>query len=457
MSIFLVFYILLLGSDISGQKIRGEFPAHSGQQIQLKGFEGFGTYSIAEGRADAYGNFELNYSRDDFGVGVLMSGKDHRFIVILSGEDIYLSGEALGFTESIEVVEGMENRQFAQFAREQPLRENALSAWFFLKNVYNSDSLFLVQKKTRRDIEDEIKRLRDEERQFLQNLPPESYVRWFLPLRKLVSTVGTIAQHRPQEIPEAYTAFRNLDYADTRLYKSGLLKEAVENHFWLIENSAGPLDSVFAEMKTSIDIMLDFLIFDEKRLNEISNHLFNYLESRSLFTASEYLAISLLNQETCVLEENLARQLESYRAMKVGNKAPDIEFGEFTHFPGEVGVSKLSDLDFDYSLIVFAAGWCPYCMKEIPEIAAKYSKWREYGVEVVLVSLDETPQEFSRLTSDLPFIRTTDYKKWDSPIIADYYVFGVPSMFLLNRKREIVMRINSARHMNAWVDWNLIR
>jgi hypothetical protein len=43
-----------------------------------------------------------------------------------------------------------------------------------------------------------------------------------------VSSVSVIAQYRTNEIPEAVSAFRHMDYTDTRIWKSGLLREAIE-------------------------------------------------------------------------------------------------------------------------------------------------------------------------------------------------------------------------------------
>jgi hypothetical protein len=117
-----------------------------------------------------------------------------------------------------------------------------------------------------------------------------------------------------------------MDYTDQRLAKSGLLRDAIEGHFWLIENSGRPLDSVYVEMKVSMDKMIENLTADEQKLNEISDYLFKLLEKRSLFEASEYLAIKLLNEKSCTINSDLASQLESYRAMKKGNIAPDFSF-----------------------------------------------------------------------------------------------------------------------------------
>jgi hypothetical protein len=43
---------------------------------------------------------------------------------------------------------------------------------------------------------------------------------------------------------------------------------------------------------------------------------------------------------------------------------------------------------------------------------------------------------------------TCDYQKWDGQIVNDYYVFSTPTM-LLNSEREIVLRPNSIKQMDA--------
>jgi thiol-disulfide isomerase/thioredoxin len=253
-----------------------------------------------------------------------------------------------------------------------------------------------------------------------------------------------------------------MDYTDLRLYKSGLFKDAIESHFWLLENCGKPLDSVFIEMQLSIDAMMPLLVKDEKRFNEVTEYLFDLLEKRSLFRASEYLALKVLNETSCTVNSDLAKQLETYRAMKKGNTAPDIIFSNMSNIkaPGyatDVLPAKLSDIKTEYTVIAFGAGWCPKCNEELPEIAKQYQKWKANGVEVILVSLDEDTNSYQNFVKDFPFITLCDFKKWDGQIVKDYYVFGTPTMFLLNNKREILLRPNSVKQMDAWVDWYLVQ
>ena len=64
---------------------------------------------------------------------------------------------------------------------------------------------------------------------------------------------------------------------------------------------------------------------------------------------------------------------------------------------------------------------------------------------------------YKSFVKEFPFISVCDYKKWDSPIVNDYYVFGTPTMFLLDNKREILLRPNSVNQVDAWVDWFIIK
>jgi len=455
----LTFSLIALCSGIVAQSITGNLSLLTNQSIKLEGFSGLKTYPISNAIIDDKGNFQLTYNKVDYGVGYLMSSDEKPLFIILSGEDIEISGEALAYIETISIIKGKENQWFEQYAKEHPKREQALNAWIYLEKMYTADSLFTLQQTPQQAIAEEKQRIKSEDSTFLAELPNDSYVRWFLPMRKLVSGVSTVAQYRPEEIPLTIKAFRKMDYTDSRLYKSGLFKDAIESHFWLLENSGRSLDSVFIEMQISINAMMENLVKDEKTLNEVTDHLFDLLERHSLFKASEYLALKVLNEVSCTIDNDLAKQLETYRAMKKGNTAPDILFEGDNSTPGYGANNfpeKLSDLKSDYTVVVFGASWCPKCTEELPKIASLYPKWKEKGVEVVFVSLDEDNKSYKDFVKNFPFISTCDYNKWESKIVKDYYVFGTPTMYLLDKKREVLLRPNSVNQMDSWVDWYLI-
>ena len=457
---FLIVTAFFSSLGAKAQTITGTFPLLAGREVSLEGFDGFKTYLIISTAVSQDGKFLLNYSEAGYGMGQLVSADNRPFIVILSGEDIVLKGESFGHPETIEILKGEENLLFEKYATEHPRREHALSAWEYLERIYRMDSLFAGHEEPKNAIVREKQRIREEDRAFLESLDPKSYVSWFLPVRKLVSSVPTIAQYRNVEIPGVIASFRDMDHTDPRLYKSGLLRDVIESHFWLIENSGRSLDSVFIEMNMSIDYLIDNIATDEKKFNEITDYIFKSLERRSLFGSSEYLALKVLNEVSCTIDNDLAAQLESYRAMKPGNTAPDFAFREDVLAPGygpSDNPGKLSDLNSEYSLVVFGASWCPGCPEELSQIAGLYEKWKAHGVEVVFVSLDEDKQVFENFAGKFPFISMCDYQKWESPVVKSWHVFATPTLYLLNSTREILLRPNSVSHMDAWVDWFLVQ
>lgn len=450
-----LFIGLLFSSLLNGQSITGALPIFANQMIQLKGFNGFQDYTIDSISIDSIGNFSLNYTAADYGMGYLLSSDEKPFIIVLNGEDIVLKGEALSYTETIKITEGQQNQWFRQYTQDYVKREQTLSAWNYLEKLYTSDSLFITKRSVLKNIRKEKKRINNEEAAYLDKLPVNSYLKWFLPLRKLVNSVSVVVQYRQKEIPATRNALRQFNYADSRLYKSGLLKESLENHLWFLENSSGSIDAVFAELNTSIDVILSQSIENESVYNEITTYLLFLLEKQSLFTSAEYLAQKVLNETRCNITENVAKQMEAYRKMALGAIAPEIFFTPFTYFPAGVNAKKLSDLQADYFVVVFSAGWCSHCTQEMQELATFYPSWKEKNVEIIMVSLDENTKDFIQFAAPLPFISTTDYKKWDGIAATDYFVNSTPTYFLLNKKREIVLRPKDTKQINAWIHWVL--
>lgn len=444
---------LLTHGVISAQNISGNLTQLTNQEIRLEGFNGVNTYSINSTITNDKGEFVLSYSTKDLGVGYLTSTGNEQMLVILSGEDIEILGEALGYTETLHIVKGQENQWFEQYAKDYPRRERVLRAWDYLEKMYAFDSLFVSQKSLIKAIEQEKYRIINEDEYYLETLPSNSYIKWFLSTRKLVSSVSNVAQYRQDEIPEIIYALRQLDYSDQRLYKSGLLKDAIESHFWLLANSGKSLDDVFNEMKLSIDAMLARLVNNDLIFNEVNEYLFDLLERHSFFEASEYLALKVLNEGRCTINIDLTNKLETYRAMKKGNIAPDIIFDKAKFSDSKNTFKKLSEIESRFTLIIFGASWCRKCCEEIPEIVNLYPNWKSKGVEVIFIALEKDKKTFNGFAKDFPFASYCVNNVWESKVVKDYFVFSTPTMYLLDDKREIILRPSSVKQMNSWVDW----
>lgn len=433
--------------------VSGLLREHANEQVWMNGFNGFETYSIDSVQVDSVGYFELSYSNEDQGMAILAAEGGAEILIVLDeNEHVELEGNSLNSAE-ITFLKGPQNIQFDTYMQRHRKREAALDAWSYLAGLYEDPELH-SNGDSRRFISDEIDRLAKQDSTLLAGIPSERFLSFYLPLRTLTASVHSVATRRTWQIPAVLNAFRSLDYSSSRLFKSGLLQETLDSHFWLLENSGNSLDQVYDEMRLSIDYMILNLQTDSVALNEITSYLFKYLEKRSLHQASEYLALQLLENNGCALESNLAARLEGYRAMKVGTKAPDILFQGDLISPVDLHanqVTKLSDIRSKYKLVIFGASWCPSCPQELQQITRLYPQLKSTGIEVVFISLDTNETTFNKFASIFPFYSTCDYQKWECQAAIDYHIYATPTMYLLDEGNEIILKPTSSFHVNAWI------
>lgn len=98
--------------------------------------------------------------------------------------------------------------------------------------------------------------------------------------------------------------------------------------------------------------------------------------------------------------------------------------------------------------------WCPKYNEEIPQLVDLYKKWKANDIEVIFISLDEDNAMFQKFAANFPFLSICDFKKWKSKVVNDYFVFATPTIYILNSKREIVLKPISINQIDAWLNLN---
>jgi len=343
-----------------------------------------------------------------------------------------------------------------QFFGDFALRSEALNGWYYMRRLYEKEQSALFNQPTINQISNEIERLKNEEMKFLSTIQSQSFLHQYLIVRKSIYSVLPVLEYRKEDILNLVNSFRKINYADANLWSSGLLADCIRAHFYLLENNGSGSQEVYLEMTKSIDLMLDQLAHDNVKLNAISNHLFTFLEQRSLFGASEYLALRILEIEACTIDSDFANRLEFYRKLKLGNRAPDFVF------TGDVYRNKtwtsttfnLTEVNAKYKILVFGASWCAKCVEEVPEIIQHYPQWKSMGAELIFISLDEDPELFKSFVRVIPGISLCDYSIWEGRVAQDFHVFATPTIFLLDANHSILLRPLTVFQLNAWLELN---
>src|SRR5262249_48750434 len=100
---------------------------------------------------------------------------------------------------------------------------------------------------------------------------------------------------------------------------------------------------------------------------------------------------------------------------------------------------RLDGLRGKYVLIDFWATWCAPCVAELPRLQAAYAKYRDRGLEIVGVSLDETK------TAVTDFVKARDVS-WrqvhnasaGADLVEAFGVDSIPATFLVDPQGTIV-------------------
>ncbi len=453
---FIAIIILIFSANLQAQKLTGKLKYCAGQDISLQGFVGFKTVPLSQTKINANGSFALNYPVSYKGMAILQTADGNKVSIVLNEPNIVMNGLDLYQLDSLQI-NSPENKTYAKFSKEHTQRNAALAGWKYLLPQYQNVEILKQQTKHIDFIKAEINRIEQEDKNFLQSVDKNTYIAYYLPLRKFIDDMSLSINSYPEQIPALIQEFRKIDFTEEKLQQSGQLANLIQGHYFMLENSGLTLDSMFVQMNLSTNYIIENLNEQNELLNNISNMLFDYMEQRSLFKSSEHLALSLLTNNSCNLHKDLSDQLETYRAMKVGNTANEMFFTDTLLFNSNyTEQNTLTQIAGKHTLILFGASECKKCYDEMPKIIEMYPLLQQKNVEVLFVSLDTEKQKYKQFIKNMPWFTYCDYNMWDSKIVQDYYVFSTPSMFLLDENKKIVVRPNSVAHLKAWVEQKII-
>jgi len=231
-----------------------------------------------------------------------------------------------------------------------------------------------------------------------------------------------------------------LDFNESETIHSGLFEDLIQTYIAVVaDQKNGTL-----WLNEGTDAILKSLSTNPELKQNAAEYLFSVYEKKSLFEASEHLALQMLNDQNCSLDIKHKALFEQYRKMANGKTAPDIQLS---------AGQNLYNLKNKCKLVVFGASWCQKCTEEIPKLAQFYQSWKDkYQLEVVFVSLDTQKQAYQDFIKNFLWISTCDFKSWDSSTVTDYCVFATPTMYLLDANNSIQVKPISAEQISAWLE-----
>ncbi len=137
---------------------------------------------------------------------------------------------------------------------------------------------------------------------------------------------------------------------------------------------------------------------------------------------------------------------EPYQKVKVGAKAPDVEGMSIDGM-----TYGLYDSDADWVIVFFWSTDCEYCHDFLSEIRRNLNLKSDF--ELVTFALAEDEDEVRKTVKKmrLPGYHFYDPLRWDSKPFLDYHITSTPTVFVLNRERNIVCKPYDWWELEEWL------
>lgn len=146
--------------------------------------------------------------------------------------------------------------------------------------------------------------------------------------------------------------------------------------------------------------------------------------------------------------ENLARHRQQ--------TAPGNKYVDFTGENSRGLSQTLSSMIVPghYTLLDFWASWCPYCIKELPDLMEIYEEYGPKGLDIIGVAVRDKPQDTKAIVKKRSIPWKIMYNAQKTPY--DIYGFsGIPEHILLDGEGNIVSRGENLAQIKARLEASL--
>lgn len=144
----------------------------------------------------------------------------------------------------------------------------------------------------------------------------------------------------------------------------------------------------------------------------------------------------------------LAAHIKNLEQVAIASTAPN-----FTLTTPEGKEVSLYDVKGKLKIIDFWASWCGPCRMENPNMVKLYNDFKDKGLAVVSVSLDErkAPWVQAIKKDGMPWIHVSSLKGWKCEVVKLYNVDSVPFILVLDEKNRILAKQIRAEQLRAFV------
>ena len=152
--------------------------------------------------------------------------------------------------------------------------------------------------------------------------------------------------------------------------------------------------------------------------------------------------VGMISEQTLANDEQLQRIKE--QTNKLTATAAGQQFTDFELKDPDGRAVKLSDYAGKGKVVLvdFWASWCGPCRQEMPNVVKVYNQYKNKGLEIVGVSLDQNEEAWKKGIADLNMTwpQMSDLKYWQCEAASIYGVNAIPHTVLIGKDGTIIER-----------------
>ena len=230
--------------------------------------------------------------------------------------------------------------------------------------------------------------------------------------------------------------------------KGEIKKASSEKHY----KTAGELQKKLARMREDAQKELDALV--EKNKDNLFAAYIQTIGMEQMNLDALKACYQRLSEKARQLEpgKQVAARIQALEGVEVNAMAPN-----FTLWTPDGKEVAMYDVKGKIKIIDFWASWCGPCRLENPNMVKLYQDFKDKGLTVMSVSLDEKKDKWTEAIQKdgLKWLHLSDLKGWKGEIVKLYNIDGVPTIFVLDENNRIIAKNLRGEKLRAFVEERL--
>ncbi len=240
------------------------------------------------------------------------------------------------------------------------------------------------------------------------------------------------------ELPEDFYAFENeadindstqVDYPSFQNFVEKKAEQLAGVKYENRKDQSGGFYSFYLE---AIDEIVTIPSIKEKMYYDILNYGYSSLdEERQDYLYNGWLSLNPDAEKVAQIDE----QIKQLQKLNPGNPAP-----AFTYVSIDGDSVSLEDFRGKLVYIDVWATWCGPCIREHPFMEKLQERFEGKDVVFIAVSTDSTQEPWKKMVAakELGGVHLYAPGAWQSTIIQDYMIKGIPRFILIDREGKII-------------------